>query len=379
MKKIHIILLMAASSWILWGCNDAEYGIIDNTLYISEAATSAKSATVFMEQNGADVKVNLKLAQATDADVRIPVSFDIALLERYNAANGTEYLPMPLDSTDMKQDTLVTIPAGETGVVLNIHIPYFDPQGKSYAIPISLGNVEGNVAKSTVQDKFVYLITVPLITSVPIMKGANNQRVQVGPTTPWGLKFKEWSFECWIRMAGFSQNSAFFDTPQIYIRFGDVKNPLNYINIKTWGSEYDSKQDFEPNVWYHLAFVHEGQIITCYRNGAVYFQYAPGAFSSDDKLIPFESLSMIGSGTMFANECAMSQVRLWNKSISQAQIRANMYSSIDLEKYKNDLVFFLPMNEGAGLTFADVSGNGHDATAGSSILQRWEDNVRFDK
>jgi hypothetical protein len=149
--------------------------------------------------------------------------------------------------------------------------------------------------------------------------------------------------------------------------------------MKTWGSETDSKQDFEPNVWYHLAFVHEGAIITCYRNGEVYFQYAPGAFSSEDKLIPFESLQMIGSGTYFQDECAMSQVRLWNKAISQAQIRANMYSSINLEKYKDDLVLFLPMDEGAGLTFADVSGNGHDAEAGASILQRWEHNVRFDK
>jgi hypothetical protein len=37
------------------------------------------------------------------------------------------------------------------------------------------------------------------------------------------------------------------------------------------------------------------------------------------------------------------------------------------------------MDEGSGNIFHDITGNGHDAIAGSHILQRWENDVRFDK
>jgi len=37
------------------------------------------------------------------------------------------------------------------------------------------------------------------------------------------------------------------------------------------------------------------------------------------------------------------------------------------------------MNEGEGNTFKDITDNGNHAVAGSHIVQKWENNIRFDK
>ena len=45
---------------------------------------------------------------------------------------------------------------------------------------------------------------------------------------------------------------------EIYTRFGDAAIEGNRLQIKTQGSQLNSKQLFKTNTWYHLAFVCEG-------------------------------------------------------------------------------------------------------------------------
>ncbi|MDR2628006.1 MAG: DUF1735 domain-containing protein, partial [Dysgonamonadaceae bacterium] len=88
---IGFLLSLAAFT----ACEDAEYKIKENSVYISDAATSAKSAVVSLEASGADINVVVRIAKQTDQDVKVQLALDSTVLKQFNAANNTNYLPVP--------------------------------------------------------------------------------------------------------------------------------------------------------------------------------------------------------------------------------------------------------------------------------------------
>jgi hypothetical protein len=54
-----------------------------------------------------------------------------------------------------------------------------------------------------------------------------------------------------------------------------------------------------------------------------------------------------------------------------------MYFSVNPKN--PELIGYWPMDKGDGSEFSDITGNGHDATAATGVVQRWEHNVRFDR
>lgn len=383
MKKISILsFTIALLGMIFTGCNNAEYEIRDNSVYLSDAAASVKSVTLTME-NGVDVNINVRLAKAVDYDVTVELKLNSSLLDSYNEANNSEYYMVPGFSLPQPS---VTIPAGEIGSVYKFRVEDFETEGKQYALPIELGNVlNGDITSSVSQGRFIYLLAKPLIVSVPVMKGANGDggKLEAEPVAErWGINTPQWSLECWSRMSAYGKNNqALFNTGsgdhEIYIRFGDANRPFNYLQIKTLGGQVQTSNpgDLVANTWYHWAFVYDGTTLTIFQNGEEKVKFDPPAPKGGQ--VRFDYFQMISSGaTYFINECGVSQVRLWKTAITQAQIKANMYYSVNPKN--PNLILYLPMDEGEGIHFKDITGNGHDAKAGAGFL-RWEHNVRFDK
>ena len=138
MKYIYSMLLAVLSGLMLIGCDNAEYQVTENSLYFVDAAGKDKATTITME-NGADIKIVVRLAQKTQEDVTVRVGFNPSLLDKYNADNGTEYQSLPSDK--LPDDISVTIPAGEISAGYTLHIDDFDTEGISYAVPVQLGDV----------------------------------------------------------------------------------------------------------------------------------------------------------------------------------------------------------------------------------------------
>jgi hypothetical protein len=385
MKRKSILpMLVLACGLFVAACNDAEYTALDNSVYIVEAATSAKSANVSMETSGADINVTVRLAKQLSNDVSVKLSLNEALLNEFNTAGNTNYQMLPKQYFTWNEAAALTIPAGEISTTLKIHVDNFDMQGKRYALPITIDNVtEGSISKSESQSKFVYVVAKPLITSVPVMKAVDNVGVRAEPLTPWGIVTPQWSWECWIRMSAYSKNNQciFDNRNEIYVRFGDANAPYNYLQIKFNGDGgKQTARDLVAGEWYHWAFVFDGSTLTLYRNGEVDFSFTYPPVAGDG--VHFDEMWWISSSpTYFPDLCSMSQMRLWKTAISQTQIKNNMYYEID--PTDPNLIAYWPMNEGSGDVFADISGNGHNATASISgsnhTIQRWEHDVRFDK
>jgi hypothetical protein len=377
-------MLIALSGMTYTGCNDAEYSIRDNSIYMAEA-TSTKSVNVAMETAGADVNVVVRLAKQVDYDVKVSLGLDTRLISEYNETNSTEYLLVPAQHFSLP-DALITIPAGEVSAVVRVHIENFDMQGKLYALPVIIANVvDGRgINLSATQSQLLYLIAKPLIVSVPVMTGYNGEGVKSRPDQEWDIRTREWTIEAWVRMSGYTRNNqAIFDNwgdglTEVYIRFGDANAPYNYLQVKTLGGQVQTERDLIANRWYHWAFVYDGNMFSIYRDGELDIRFTPPAPLGPGGTVEFQTLTMIGSGaTYFPDLCAMSQVRFWKTARTPNQIRNNMYYEID--PTNSDLIGYWPMNEGSGNTFVDATSNGNNAVAGAHILQRWEHNIRFDQ
>jgi hypothetical protein len=380
MKKIFILSFIITFFGLLsTGCDNAEYEVKDNSVYLSDAAGSTKSVTLTMD-DGVDININVRLAKQVNQDVEVEIKLNSALLDSYNETNNSEYYPVP--DFQLPANAKVTIPAGEIGAVYTIHVDDFETGGKQYALGVELGNViVGGIEKSVSQSKFIYLLAKPLNVSVPILNGFSG-RIDAAPAENWGITTTQWSLEFWSRMSAYSiNNQAVFNTGssdhEIYIRFGDANRPFNYLQIKTLGGQVQTSNpgDLEANKWYHWALVYNGTTLTIYQNGEEKVKFDPP--TPIGGAVRFDYLQMISSGSYFRDQCAMSQVRLWKTAITQTQIKNNMYYSVN--PANADLIGYWPMDEGEGTVFADITGNGHDATAASGVVKGWEHNIRFDQ
>lgn len=381
MKHIFLSsIVVILSTCIFISCDNAEYKVTDNSIYIVDAAIGSGRSTTITMENGADIYVAVRLAQKTTEDVEIELRYNPEYLTQYNAGNGTEYVCLPDEK--LPKNAKITIPAGEIGGGYRLHIDDFATNGVTYAVPIELGNVtKGSIDKSDTQGKFIYVLAKPLIVSVPVMKGVNNGSVKAAPEGEWGIQTAQWTLEAWVRMDGYSKNNqAIFSTGssdhEIYIRFGDANRPYNYLQVKTLGGQVSTKSDLVANTWYHWAFVYDGTTFTIYRNGTQDCIFDPPAPKGGQ--VRFDRLSMISSGaSYFTNNCAMSQVRLWKTVRTETEIKNNML--YEIIPTNPNLIACWPMDEGEGSFFRDITGNGHDATATPGILQKWEPNIRFDQ
>lgn len=379
MKYIYLSsLIIALSIFLFAGCDNADYKAQGNSLYIADAAGTAKAATITMD-GGADINVTVRLAQKLAEDVEVEIGFTPEIIAGYNANNGTEYEALPAEQ--LPQGATVTIPAGEISATFQLHIDDFATNGITYAVPLTLGNVlKGNVTKSAAQGRFIYVLSKPLNVSVPVMKPRGSENVQTDPDTDWGISVETYTIETWVRMSKLNKNNqAIFNVRannEVYVRFGDANSPYNYLQVKAHGDGgTETARDWNTNQWYHLAIVYNGSELIIYRDGV---RVAGKQVPAPKGGMVINGLQMISSSsTYFPAECAMSQVRFWSYARSEAEIQNNMFFEVNPKN--PNLIGLWPLDEGEGNTFRDATGQNRDMTAGDGLIRRWEHNVRFDK
>lgn len=376
MKNINFFIIGLLS--LCLSCSSADYDIIENQVYLASAANSSSGAETVILNDGADVKILVRLAKKENEDIEVSLKLAPQLIQKYNLENESEYLSIP--NFQFPADTRVVIPAGQISAVFDVRIEDFETKGNRYALAIELGDVtKGKVDKADLQSRFLYLLAKPLRVSVPVMSGVNNAMVKTLPTDNWGIITNEWSLECWSKMSAFSiNNQAIFNlgsaNHEIYIRFGDANRPYNYLQVKTLGGQVQTASNLVANRWYHWAFVYDGVFLNIYRDGELDVKFQPPSPAGGSVKIDY--VEMISSGsTYFRASAHLGQVRLWRKAISKTQIMNNMY--FDVNPNNPSLIAYWPMDEGQGSIFNDISGNGHHATAGNGILKSWATGVDF--
>jgi hypothetical protein len=346
------------SGGMFTGCNNAEYDVLDNNVYIADAAVSlSREKSAIMRSSGVDMSIAVRLAKTVNYDVEVGIKIDPSILAGYNAQHNTEYIIVPTEYIHLPDEATVTIKANEIAGVLNVHIDNFETNNLPYCIPVALDGVKtAGATQSTSLDYFIYVIDKPLITPVPHITGNNSCTVD----GEWGMTCAAWTMEFWARMDDLtSANQCILEfyngainNDYVYIVWGDARTPRNIFRVKIGNNELYTAGILQVGRWYHYAIVNDGTNVTIYLDG----EYC-------DVIGPFGGSKVLAKpGGMWSTlkNAYFCQYRIWKTARSQAEIKNNMRREVNPSD--ENLIAYWKANEGSGGILHDATGNGRDMT-----------------
>lgn len=379
MKKTIKIFALGLLSAALFSCQDAALPVIENMVYISDAAKGSFSS-VTMSEGETELLFSVRLAQPVEEDVKVSVIVDPSILENYNKTNATNFRHVAADNLEVP--ALAVIPAGSVSSdPVKVVISSFETMGAQYAVSFKITS-NGNVPVAEASSQYIVQLMKPLKQLVPKFSSAN--AMSVNPSTEdWGLELMNYTLEWWVKMSALNINNQAIinsgsnyneDNSELYIRFGDLiyssgwSYDNRFLQIKTMGGQFDTGNPtagyaLSAGKWYHFALTYDGNSgeNILYQDGVAVNTLKTGA----GRAMKMDRFQMCSSGAQyFPNHAEMCQVRLWKTTRTADQIIKNMRSEVE---YTNpDLIMYIPMNEGPGATvLSDVTGNGHDCPIGS--------------
>ena len=177
----------------------------------------------------------------------------------------------------------------------------------------------------------------------------------------------DFSYSVYFNPDGFSTYHGLFAIGTIY-NFGLLTRQTTgevYVYSATTG-DIDSGYFLKDDEWKHITFVRSGTSHKFYIDGVLFSDITDTAFSV------VAGVYKIGHVTSYFANGQYSNARLFNTALTAAQV-ADLYNNpekIVPTGVDNDaLKLWLPMQEGAGTTAYDGSGNGnHGAVSGASWL-----------
>ena len=162
-------LIMAAS------CDNAEYSVIDNAVFISEAAPEDKfnqQVESIIVEGTVTRTLTIRLAKALDTDIEVNLGMDRDFIAGYNERKGTSYLILPEEY--LAFDRKVTIEAGSLAKTVTLEIREFtSPNGEAYAIPLQIESVSGPVGTAGDARHIMFILMTPNIQKAPKLTATN--------------------------------------------------------------------------------------------------------------------------------------------------------------------------------------------------------------
>lgn len=380
-KLVFNIFALGIFATSFTACEDAKNDVIDNMIYISEAA-SASAGEIILGKTGevSTGVVTVRSGRVAESNIKVQIALDDAVLKNYNSRNDVEFTIIPSEYITLPSS--VEIPAGSSQVEVPFTVTSFDGEkGVEYAAPIKVVAANG-IPVSEGSGAYIYTFGKPLIQKAPGFYYDSKMNM----VWPEQVDLTNFTLEWWARCTntygtgGFSVNNqamfSFNANKELYIRFGDIvyvdqntgRNMYNFLQIKTMGidANYDSgdpnKNPLKWGEWIHFAHTYDaatGDVIL-YMNGKEVNRNNGGAGT----VFNFTGCSMFGAGSSWHRDIIeMCQVRMWKTTRTAAQIAKNMKKEV---KYNDpDLLFYFPMNEGEGEELHDVTGNGFGLSFGS--------------
>ena len=383
MKKLVLnIFALGIFATSFTACEDAQYDVIDNMIYISEAS-SASAGEIILGKTGevATSVVTVKSGRVAESDIKVQIGLDNAALASYNNRNDVEFAMIPAEHITLPSE--VIIPAGASQVEVPFSVTSFDGEkGVEYAAPIKVLSA-ADIPVSTGSSAYIITFGKPLVQKAPGFYYNNKMKME----WPQQVDLTNFTLEWWVRCTntygtgGFSVNNqamfSFEANEELYIRFGDVvyvdanqswKKLYNYLQIKTMNidANYDSgdpnKNPLQWGEWIHFAHTYDAATgdVVLYMNGKEVNRNNGGAGT----VFNFTGCTMFGAGSTYHRDIIeMCQLRMWKTTRTAAQIANNMKKEV---KYNDpDLLFYFPMNEGEGSVLNEVTGNGFGLSIGS--------------
>ena len=379
-SKLFIGAVAMASLTLLASCENAEYSPLSNQAYIAQTNTNGNSSqNITIGTSAVTSSVNVRLSDLATQDYTFEVVSDTTALAEYNQRNETSYKPLPatlysLSSNEVKIEKGKSVSSDVT-LTINPLTQALKDSGQKYAVALRLKSKDGKYDVLNSGSSMVYILDQVVYQAVPIVNATHNIHFSMRQT----YDLSQWTVEMNVNISklgkglGELNNQTLFgawgnDGGEIYTRFGDAPIEGNRLQIKTQGTQMNSKQLFNENQWYHLAFVCTGTKLYLYVNGALDNSMdLPGKSTNLSNRINF------GNTDYLKANVKVSELRFWTVARTQAQITNNMYAC---DAKSTGLEAYWKLNEGQGDTFKDATG--HNNTGKCVAVPTWEQNVRID-
>ncbi len=388
-NKIYFGAIFALFSLFLVACDDAEYSVGENNVFIEETGVKSNQRKVFvMEEEAINLVFTPRLTNVLNENVKIGVEIDAEFLKEFNEKNGTAYEAVPADGFELST-TEFEIQAGKVAPSVNgtIRVKPFSQEmkdsGKKYALPIKISSKDGKTVAINGADRIVYALDLVRFASVPVFgvdRVTYTHRKAAAVFTDSPLTLEAWTVEFRLKMDSYSiNNQALFNcggsSTEIYVRYGDAAIPYNQFQVKFGGSQINSFMG-ERDKWHHIAMTYDGTDMKIYLNGVL-----QSTLNNPGKIVKFDATTSIcSSGTQyFRAQANMNELRIWKIARSEAQIKENFYAvSPDSE----GLVSYWKMNEGEGVEFKNMIEGAPvmralDASNNPAATLRWIPNVKI--
>lgn len=369
-------LFCAACVSGLTACNDAEYDTLGVHAFVNESSMGTPTKVTITEL-GANTQITATLSEAAVKDVKLRFVVDSAVLDRYNAKEGSSYIVLPADVYEM--DPEVTIHAGEfTAEATKIHIKPLPKQyiGESYALPLRL--VSDDVPTTPLTATYVITTEAVFVSSYPMFEGGAGLMADGFPES-----LPQFTVECRFQVSNTADRNraVFTNGGSVLLRFEDPQSDNkdhkahSLVQFQGEGWYLNPTKSFEPNKWQHLALTYDGTAVTLYVNGV--FSGRMEGFADPN----FKSASWFGgdaggghgTGDSWWRGCKIlcAELRIWKVCRTEAQVVNNITTTSAKSK---DLLAYWRMNEGSGNVFEDITGNGH--TLRTSHTPVWVENIK---
>lgn len=388
MKKIHVLLLLLCS--LFYSCNNAEYGVIDNAIYFTDAETSANKV-VYLDPQGSSVNLTVRSVNKLAANTSVECYVDPSALDRYNKRNGVSFVILPEELYTLPEK--FTISEGEfISGIEKIDIKGFTKEminsGNKFALPLTIKSVDG-IDLLPSSSSLILTIDPIVETSVISLRAKSTPEVeQSGPYIHVPLS-QPLQLNTWTIEFRFRKNRMDHTVGQYFLTLsGEGGQEIRFAiggGHRFWmrnnGAETASNQLMEADKWYHAAIVADGSQISIYLNGVL------------DKTMPdpagiqnIQNRFYIGFPNMNSGETFwFSELRIWNTVRSESDIQFNMFG---VNPKTEGLVGYWKFNEGSGVEFQNFA----DETAPNAYLSseygenppvftgqpEWIDGVRSD-
>lgn len=303
-----------------------------------------------------EVSLAVSLYKPAESDLTAKIAVAQDEVKSYQEKYGTTY--------DMLPSEMIAIP-GEMkvkkgsltseAISVMISLPADFPMNKPYIFGIKLSDVSGssiqlpnNVAIYTIER---YEESIEVTKAVRLTRNDYFK-----PTKPFGDQGQSITMETLVYVEKFrspeDQGEAQISTLMgveggTLLRFGDASVPGNHLQA----AGTDIGYTFQPNRWYHIAFVAEKGKVTVYVNGSKVISYGANVSLSGNWLI---GQSWSGNRGIQAR---LAEVRVWKVARTQAQIQDGMFL---VAPNSEGLLAYWKMNAADGTKVSDLTGNGYD-------------------
>ena len=265
-----------------------------------------------------------------------------AQLDAYNAKNGTNYIVLPKEMYEISQKITFMPLYAMMDVPISLKNVKFSLEG-NYALPIRITGGDVNIIRG--QEETLLVLEQRVNTkALRISTSGSGSGSEDDKMFPNDFKVDQWTMEVMVNRASSKSNNRCLcgtklvanagPMDEIYTRFGDVTINPNQLQIKTGSSQIDVPADkfsAQPDTWYMLAFVYDGQKNYVYVNGVLVA----------DREIRTGPYGLIGFWIGGSNEL-IREVRFWKTARTSQEIASNIWKMVNPDD--DNLLLYYPLN-----------------------------------